>query len=127
MGVPFAIVNHADQYLITEGYGDRHGLRANLGSVETKSALSWVLEPHFIYDTPVNLRFSGSPPEAISWHQPAFFQGFCRQLKAQILGWVATRQQWSEIRGYADPRRRLPWRGGSLTTPGPFCGQTKRR
>jgi hypothetical protein len=72
MQVPFAIVHHANQYLITDGYENRHGLRATLGSVESRAGLAWILELHRIYNIPANLHFSGTLLEAIAWHQPEF-------------------------------------------------------
>jgi starch synthase len=72
MCVPFAIVHHANQFLITEGYENRHGLRATLGSVEDKTGFAWILELHRSLQIPVNLHFSGTLLEAIAWHQPEF-------------------------------------------------------
>ncbi|MBI3669378.1 MAG: hypothetical protein HY237_06340 [Acidobacteria bacterium] len=126
MRVPFAIVQHANPFLIKKGYDHRHGLRATLGSVESKSGLAWILELHRIYDIPANLHFSGTLLEAIAWQQPAFLRGLCRQPKAQLLGWAATRQELSKAGGNARPRRTLPWELGSLAARGAFCGHTKR-
>lgn len=79
MRVPFAFVHHANQYLITNGYDNRHGLREALGSVEDKSGFAWVLELHRRYRVPANLHLSGTLMEAIAWHQPDFFR-LVRQL-----------------------------------------------
>jgi starch synthase len=70
--LPLALVHHANQYLITDGYDNRHGLRATVGTVESRSGLSWILELHRIHNVPANLHLSGTLLEAIAWHQPAF-------------------------------------------------------
>ena len=69
---PFAFVHHANQYLITEGYDNRHGVREAVGSIETKSGFAWILELHRRYNVPANLHLSGTLIEAIAWHQPDF-------------------------------------------------------
>jgi len=72
MAVPFAFVHHANQYLITEGYENRHGLREAIGSVEGRSGFAWILELHRRYNIPANIHLSGTLVEAIAWHQPSF-------------------------------------------------------
>src|SRR6185312_13186917 len=72
MSIAFAFVHHANQYLITEGYDNRHGLRAAVGSVEGKSGFAWILELHRRYNIPANLHLSGTLLEAIAWHEPDF-------------------------------------------------------
>src|SRR5713226_5111367 len=74
VGIPFCIVHHANQYLITEGYENRHGLRAAVGSVEDKSGLAWILELHRRYNIPANIHLSGTLLESIAWHQPDFIR-----------------------------------------------------
>ncbi len=70
--IPFAFVHHANQYLITEGYENRHGLRKTVGSIESKSGFAWILELHRRYNVPANVHLSGTLLEAIAWHQPSF-------------------------------------------------------
>jgi starch synthase len=72
MPIPLAIVHHANQYLITEGYENRQGIHATLGSIENKTGLAWILELHRAYRIPANFHFSGTLLEAIAWHQPEF-------------------------------------------------------
>lgn len=72
MSIPFAIVHHANQYLITEGYDNRHGLREAIGAIENRSGFAWILELHRRYNIPANLHLSGTLIEAIAWHQPSF-------------------------------------------------------
>src|SRR5271169_251994 len=89
MSVPLAIVHHANQFLITEGYENRHGLAATLGSVEGKSGFAWILELHRSLKIPVNLHFSGTLLEAIAWHQPEFLsqlQGLHREGLLELVG-----------------------------------------
>jgi Glycosyl hydrolase family 57 len=78
-GIAFAFVHHANQYLITEGYDNRHGLRAAVGSVEGKSGFAWILELHRRYNIPAHLHLSGTLLEAIAWHEPHFL-AFVREL-----------------------------------------------
>ncbi|MBZ5659465.1 MAG: hypothetical protein LAO08_03590 [Acidobacteriia bacterium] len=70
--ISFAFVHHANQYLITEGYENRHGLREAVGSIREKSGFAWILELHRRYNIPANLHLSGTLIEAIAWHQPGF-------------------------------------------------------
>jgi len=70
--IPFAFVHHANQYLITEGYENRHGLQRAVGSVENQRGFAWILELHRRYNIPANLHLSGTLIEAIAWHQPNF-------------------------------------------------------
>ena len=72
MSFPFAFVHHANQYLITEGYENRHGLREAIGAIEDRSGFAWILELHRRYNIPANLHLSGTLIEAIAWHHPNF-------------------------------------------------------
>ncbi len=87
--IPFAVVHHANQYLITNGYENRHGLRATVGSVEEKNGLAWILELHRRYSVPANVHLSGTLIEAIAWHQPSFLhelRELCRGDLLEIVG-----------------------------------------
>ena len=64
--LPVALVHHANQYVITDGYADREGL----GSLVT--GYSALLRLHEKYRIPVNLHLSGTLVEAAAWHHPAF-------------------------------------------------------
>jgi hypothetical protein len=85
MRVPFAIVHHANQYLITEGYENRHGLRAVVGSIESKSGCAWILELHRRFGIPANLHLSGTLVEAIAWHEPDFLVQVLELLEAGLI------------------------------------------
>jgi Glycosyl hydrolase family 57 len=90
MGIAFAFVHHANQYLITEGYDNRHGLRVAIGSIESKSGFAWVLELHRRYGIPANLHLSGTLLEAIAWHQPDFLLWVRELLEVGLIGLVGS-------------------------------------
>ena len=66
--VPVALVHHANQYLITEGYRDREGLTALV------SGYTAVLDLHERYQVPAHLHLSGTLIEAAAWGNPEFLQ-----------------------------------------------------
>ncbi len=66
--VPLALVQHANQHLITDGYADREGLSELLDAYEA------VLRAHLANGVPLHLHLSGILVEAIAWHRPAFFE-----------------------------------------------------
>jgi hypothetical protein len=90
MNIVFALVHHANQYLITEGYDNRHGLRAALGSVESKSGFAWVLELHRRYGIPANVHLSGTLLEAIAWHEPEFLLWVRELIETGLIGLVGS-------------------------------------
>jgi starch synthase len=90
MSIPFVFVHHANQYLITEGYDNRHGLRAAVGSIESKSGLAWILELHRRYNIPANLHVSGTLLEASAWHQPDFLSQVRDLFDAGLIGLVGS-------------------------------------
>lgn len=71
MRVALAIIHHANQYLITDGYENRTGLREVLGS-KNAAGLRRVLDAHARFGIPANLHISGTLLEAIAWHDPEF-------------------------------------------------------
>ncbi len=64
--VPVALVHHANQYLIAEGYDNRQGI---LEVVEGYAAALRLHEKHGVC---ANLHLSGTLIEAIAWHCPWF-------------------------------------------------------
>ncbi|MEP7198838.1 MAG: hypothetical protein ABI874_03370 [Chloroflexota bacterium] len=76
--IPLAIVQHGNQYLITNGYANREGLTEILAGFAAVCAL------HLKYRVPLNLHLSGTLLEAIAWHQPDFF-AWVKALRAQGL------------------------------------------
>jgi hypothetical protein len=64
---PFAIVQHGNQALITDGYDNREGIG------EILQGFAAILALHLKYRTPLNLHLSGTLIEAAAWHAPDFF------------------------------------------------------
>lgn len=75
MPLPVALVHHANQYLITDGYTDREGLTALLDGYAS------LLRLHAHYRVPANLHLSGTLIEAAAWHHPWFLR-LVRDLRA---------------------------------------------
>ena len=65
-----ALVHHANQYLITNGYDNREGIADIVGSEEGGTGMLGVLAMHRQYDVPLNLHISGTLLESIAWHSP---------------------------------------------------------
>ena len=70
--VDFAIVHHADQYMITNGYPNRQGLDEIIGFRGKERGYFKVFELHKKYRIPLNLHLSGTLLETILWHRPDF-------------------------------------------------------
>ncbi|TLM72222.1 glycogen/starch synthase [Pseudarthrobacter sp. NamB4] len=64
--LPIALVHHANQYLITDGYQDREGVTALVTGYST------LLRLHEKYRVPLNLHLSGTLIEAAAWQHPWF-------------------------------------------------------
>lgn len=62
-----AIVHHANQFLITDGYLNREGIS------DIVDAFDALLSLHLRYRIPLNLHLSGTLIESIAWHKPDFF------------------------------------------------------
>jgi hypothetical protein len=85
-----ALVHHANQYLITDGYDNREGLAAILGTPQSPNGLARVLALHEEYCIPLNLHVSGTLLEAIAWHQPAFLEQVRRLLRSGLIELVGS-------------------------------------
>lgn len=83
MEIPLAIIHHANQYLITEGYDNREGLAEILG--DERGGLWRVMLSHSELRVPVNLHVSGTLLEAIAWRHPSFIRGLRQMLEE---GWI---------------------------------------
>jgi starch synthase len=59
-----AIVHHANQYVITDGYENREGI------TELVQGYAAVLELHRRYAVPASLHLTGTLLEALAWHHP---------------------------------------------------------
>src|SRR5262245_54948355 len=68
--VPLALVHHANQYLITNGYETRSGLDETVGGVGAAIGYLKILELHRTYAVPLNLHLSGTLLEALAWYRP---------------------------------------------------------
>jgi starch synthase len=64
--VPLALVHHANQYLITDGYEDRQGIS------DVVEGYAAALRLHEKYGIPANVHLSGTLIETIAWHCPWF-------------------------------------------------------
>ncbi|MEX2460163.1 MAG: hypothetical protein WD469_02480 [Paenibacillaceae bacterium] len=72
--LPIAIIHHANQYLISNGYLNRKGLAEIIGPPDASSGLRAVLELHSFYDIPFHLHISGTLIEACAWFEPNFLE-----------------------------------------------------
>jgi hypothetical protein len=66
MQVSFALVHHANQYLITDGYDNREGIS------DIVAGMDGALDVHERYGIPLNLHISGTLLEAVAWRHPWF-------------------------------------------------------
>lgn len=81
-GVALALVHHANQHIITNGYEDRDGIS------QICQGYTDLLLLHRRYGMPVNLHFSGTLLESIAWHHPEFL-ALVKELTAEnLLGLV---------------------------------------
>ncbi len=78
-----ALVHHANQYLVTDGYDDREGVS------EVVEAYAAVLRLHAARAIPANLHLSGTLVEAAAWHCPWFLEevaGLRRRGLVELVG-----------------------------------------
>ena len=78
MTAQLALVHHANQFLITNGYADRQGIDQ---IVEGYAAVLRLHEQHRVV---VNLHLSGTLIEAVAWHSPWFLE-MVKDLRAKGL------------------------------------------
>jgi hypothetical protein len=71
VAVSFALVHHANQFLITNGYEAREGISDIVGSDCRGTGILGFLALHKAENVPLNLHISGTLLEAISWHCPS--------------------------------------------------------
>jgi hypothetical protein len=77
--VSLAIVHHANQFVISDGYENRPGIRAIVGSTRERQGLAHILGLHRAYGVPANLNVSGTLLECLAWYEPAFLR-FVREM-----------------------------------------------
>lgn len=80
--LPLALVHHANQFLVTDGYADREGLTALVGGYRRLLGL------HEKYRIPVNLHMSGTLVEAAAWAHPEFLADIRRLREVGLLSLV---------------------------------------
>lgn len=95
--VHLALVHHANQYVITNGYADRQGMNDILGlgnpiwgSGMQRAGFLPLLQMHLEYRIPLNLHLSGTLIETLAWHYPETFPLIKRLLKEQLLELVGS-------------------------------------
>ncbi len=67
-----AIVHHANQYMVTDGYDNRVGISGIVGTSSSQTGLLRVLKLHERYRVPFSLHISGTLLESLAWHNPDF-------------------------------------------------------
>jgi len=72
MRTSLALIHHANQFLITDGYDSREGITEIVGSEHSGQGMAAVLALHVQHQVPLNLHVSGTLLEAIAWHCPKF-------------------------------------------------------
>jgi hypothetical protein len=90
MSVSFAFVHHANQYLITEGYENRQGLKEVLGSPFADVGLWRILHLHRVHRIPANIHVSGTLLEAIAWYLPAFLDALREMHREGLIEFVGS-------------------------------------
>ena len=90
MSISFAFVHHANQYLITEGYENRNGLKEVLGSPSADVGLWRILHLHRVYGIPANVHVSGTLLEAVAWHVPAFLDALREMHREGLIEFVGS-------------------------------------
>lgn len=76
---PIAVVHHANQFVITDGYPDRDGLSV------TAAGYDAVLSLHVELGVPAALHISGPVLEAIAWHRPALLAKLRHHLASGVI------------------------------------------
>jgi hypothetical protein len=85
MTTSLALVHHANQYLITDGYDNREGITDIVGSEQTGMGMLGVLAMHVRYSVPLNLHISGTLLEAVAWHCPQFIPKLREHLNSGLI------------------------------------------
>ncbi|HLE64381.1 MAG TPA: phosphotransferase [Pyrinomonadaceae bacterium] len=90
--VQLALVHHANQYVITNGYADRQGMNDILGLSNPlwgpgvhRTGFLPLLQMHLDYRIPLNLHLSGTLMETVVWHYPESFSLIKRLHKEGLL------------------------------------------
>src|SRR5688572_20948812 len=84
VSVALALVHHANQFLITDGYEQREGIS------DIVDGMFRVLEVHNALRVPLNLHISGTLLEAIAWHSPPSVQRLRQYINAGLIELVGS-------------------------------------
>lgn len=90
MTTSLALVHHANQYLITDGYDNREGVSDIVGSEESGMGMLGVLAFHARYRVPLNLHISGTLLEAVAWHCPSFIPKLREYIESGLIELVGS-------------------------------------
>ncbi|MCM3727258.1 hypothetical protein M3226_16385 [Neobacillus cucumis] len=85
LSIPLAIVHHANQYLITNGYDNRPGIEEIIGPPDASSGLRAIFDLHSQYDIPFHLHISGTFIEACAWYDPLFLEEIAELRKSGLV------------------------------------------
>ena len=80
-----AIVHHANQYIISDGYTNRSGIRSVVGTKTAKRGLAYILELHRKYRIPANIHLSGTLLESLAWFQPQILTDLREMYRENLL------------------------------------------
>ena len=109
MKTSLALVHHANQYLITEGYDNREGIAAVIGSPKSGTGLAAIIDLHVRCKIPFNLHISGTLLEAIAWHHPKFLRDLRRAIATGLVELIGSSYGQNIMRffGYDYNRKQL--------------------
>jgi hypothetical protein len=95
VSVAFALVHHANQYLITNGYDDREGIS------DIVDGMLRGLAVHHAQGVPLNLHISGTLLEAMAWHCPGSLYTLRQYLKQGLIELVGSSYGQNIMRFFA--------------------------
>ena len=75
--VSLALVHHANQQIITNGYHNREGLNEVVGYLGSGNGYLRLLELHADHRIPLNLHLSGTLLESLLWHRQDVLAALC--------------------------------------------------
>ncbi|MCH2172893.1 hypothetical protein MK489_19120 [Myxococcota bacterium] len=103
---PVALVHHANQFLITNGYDNREGIDDLVGNRASENGYLKVLELHRSYRIPINLNVSGTLLEAIAWHRPDFLEIVKDMMSEGLLELIGSAYGQNIMRFFSDDYNR---------------------
>ncbi|WP_085993816.1 hypothetical protein [Oceanobacillus senegalensis] len=105
--VPIAIVHHANQYLITNGYKNRPGIEEIIGPPDASSGLRAIFDLHSEYDIPFHLHISGTFIEACAWFDPLFLNEIVELREAGLIEIIGSTYAQNIMPLFDDEHNRL--------------------